>query len=493
MEVSGQMDQNNTPKKRSSIVFPLSTVIFACCVVVVYIISNLPALSSWFKGLISIFTPLIGGLALAYLCNPILKFFERHPLRRIKSLYVKRTLSIFLTYLFFILIIAALGMLIVPQLIHSIKELFANFNDYIANTVTYINQLVSSLTKSLAFGGAEGAAQEFLSLDKINALFTTVIDSLSGLFDVLLKNISAYGSKLVSSVANIIMSLFISFYLLASKEKRLAQVKKLISALFNEKRAKFIFDTASLAHNAFGSFIGAKILDSFIVGILEYIVFSIFGIPYAPMLACVMGITNIIPFFGPIIGAIPSGFIVLISDPSKLIPFLIIMLVVQQTDANIIEPKILSDRTGVSSLCVIVAISVMGNLWGVFGMVVGVPLFSVVLALVEQYTNARLSARGMSVDLDDYYREEPQYMKALAQGHAKLSKRYYWDKLRYALSGKKRKGKKPNKQDYMIYPTSPEQDTATQDTVTSDSEKEQAPEEVLEPILPDADEDTTRS
>jgi predicted PurR-regulated permease PerM len=349
------------------------------------------------------------------------------------------------------------------------------------------------LTKNLAFGGAEGAAQEFLSLDKINALFTTVIDSLSGLFDVLLKNISAYGSKLVSSVANIIMSLFISFYLLASKEKRLAQVKKLISALFNEKRAKFIFDTASLAHNAFGSFIGAKILDSFIVGILEYIVFSIFGIPYAPMLACVMGITNIIPFFGPIIGAIPSGFIVLISDPSKLIPFLIIMLVVQQTDANIIEPKILSDRTGVSSLCVIVAISVMGNLWGVFGMVVGVPLFSVVLALVEQYTNARLSARGMSVDLDDYYREEPQYMKALAQGHAKLSKRYYWDKLGYALSGKKRKGKKPNKQDYMIYPTSPEQDTATQDTVTSDSEKEQAPEEVLEPILPDADEDTTRS
>lgn len=472
------MDQKDNQKKRSSIVFPLSTVIFAACVIVVYIISNLPALSSYFKSLISILSPVIGGLALAYLCNPILKFFERHPLRRIKSLYVKRTLSIFLTYLFLILIIAALGMLIVPQLIHSIKELFANFNDYLANTVTYINQLISSLTQNLPLGGADGEAQEFLSLDKVNALFSTLIGSLSGLFDVLLKNISTYGSKLVSSVANIILSLFISFYLLASKEKRLAQVKKLICAVFNEKRSKFILDTASLANNAFGSFIGAKILDSFIVGALEYIVFSIFGIPYAPMLACVLGITNIIPFFGPIIGAIPSGFIVLISDPSKLIPFLIIMLIVQQTDANIIEPKILSDRTGVSSLCVIIAISVMGNLWGVFGMIVGVPLFSVVLALVEQYTNARLSAKGLSLDLNDYYREEPHYVKALAQGSAKLSKRYYWDKLTYALSGKKRKGHKPNKEDYMIYPTAPDQEQA----------EELAPREVLEPIISEANE-----
>lgn len=463
------MDQKDIQKKRNRIILPVSTVIFATCVIIVYIISNLPALSSWFSGLLTVLSPVIGGLALAYLCNPILSFFERHPLRRIKSLYLKRTLSIFLTYLFFILIIAALGMLIVPQLLHSVKELFAKFDDYIANTVTYINQILSSVMERLPFGGTEEEAQEFLSLDKVNALFSTLIESLSSLFDVFLQNISAYGSKLISGVTNIILALFISFYLLASKEKRLAQAKKLITALFNEQRSKFIFETASLANNAFGSFIGAKILDSFIVGVLEYIVFSIFGIPYAPMLACVLGITNVIPFFGPIIGAIPSGFIVLISDPSKLIPFLIIMLTVQQTDANIIEPKILSDRTGVSSLCVIIAISVMGNLWGVFGMIVGVPLFAVVIALVEQFTNARLTAKGMSVELDDYYHEEPHYITALAQGKAKLSTRYYIDKLKYSLFGKKRKHAKPNKEDYMIYPPTIEESAAEQ-SVTSEIE-----------------------
>ena len=445
------MDQKDSQKKRNRIVLPLSTVIFASCVIVVYTISNLPALSSWFDGLLSILAPVIGGLALAYLCNPILRFFENHPLRRIRSLYVKRTLSIFLTYLFFILIIAALGMLIVPQLIHSIKELFAKFDDYIANTVTYINQLLSSVMKNLPFGGADDQTQEFLSLEKVNALFSTLIGSLSGLFDVFLKNISSYGSKLISSVTGIILSLFISFYLLASKEKRLAQVKMVTSALFNEKQTAFIYETASLANKAFGNFIGGKILDSLIVGMVEYIVFSIFNIPYAPMLACIMGVTNVIPFFGPLIGAIPSGFIVFISDPSKLLTFIIITLIIQQIDGNIIEPKVLGDRTGVSSLCVIIAISVMGNLWGVFGMIVGVPLFAVVIALVEQFTKNRLAAKGLSVELDDYYHEEPHYEKAISQGKAKLSKRYYLDKLGYFFKSKKRRGTPPQKEDYMIF------------------------------------------
>ena len=480
------MDQKDTQKKRNRIILPLSTVIFASCVIVVYIISNLPALSSWFDGLLSILAPVIGGLALAYLCNPILRFFENHPLRRIKSLYVKRTLSIFLTYFFFILIVAALGMLIVPQLIHSIKELFAKFDDYIANTVTYINQLLSSVMEHLPFGDGGEQAQEFLSLDKVNALFSTLIGSLSGLFDVFLKNISAYGSKLVSSVTNVILSLFISFYLLASKEKRLAQVKMLTAALFSEKHNRFIHETARLANKAFGNFIGGKILDSLIVGIVEYIVFSLFKIPYAPMLACIMCVTNVIPFFGPLIGAIPSAFIVFISDPSKLLTFIIITLIIQQVDGNIIEPKVLGDRTGVSSLCVIIAISVMGNLWGVFGMIIGVPLFAVVIALVEQLAKTRLSNKGLPIELDDYYHEEPHYVKALAQGKAKLSKRYYTDKLKHFFASKRRKGEPPRKEDYMIYPPMSDEQTMASDTSDMFQEPSDAVES-LDPTVTDQD------
>ncbi len=485
------MNSKDSQKTRRNVIFSISTVIFAVCIAIVYIISNLPSISSWFSGIMTILSPVIGGLAIAYLCNPILRFFEHHPLRRIRSPYVKRMLSIFLTYLFIILVIAILGILIVPQLVHSIKELFAKYENYIANTVTYVNQLLSSLMSHLPFENENGEIQEFLSLEKVNAFLNTLVGSLSGLFNSLLQNITSYGSKLVSGVTNIILALFISFYVLASKEKRAAQIKKLTAAVFSEKQNRFIYETATLANNAFGNFISGKIIDSCIVGLVEYIVFSIFGIPYAPMIACIMGMTNVIPFFGPIIGAIPSGFIVFISDPSKLLIFIVITLVIQQIDGNIIEPKVLGDRTGVSSLCVIIAISVMGNLWGVFGMIIGVPLFAVVIALVQQYINGRLDAKGLSLDLNDYYAEEPEYVTALAQGKAKLSKRYYIDKLKYSFSGKKRhKTNKPNKQDYMIYPTAPE--SSIKQTTTEENNTDTLTT-TIERVEPTAENQTTDS
>lgn len=479
------MNQNDSQKTRRNIIFSVSTVIFALCVAVVYIISNMPAISSFLSGIMTILTPVLAGAAVAYICNPILRFFENHPLRRIRSPYLKRTLSILFTYLFFILIVAMLGMLIVPQLIHSIKELFAKYDNYIANTVTYLNQIISSIMSHLPFDNSEGQWDHLLSLEQVNNFLNTLGGSLSGLFSGLLSNLTNYGSKLVSGITNIILALFISFYLLASKEKRVAQIKKLTAALFSEKKNKFIYETAALTNKAFGNFISGKIIDSCVVGLVEYIVFSIFNIPYAPMIACIMGITNVIPFFGPLIGAIPSAFIVFISDPSKLLLFIIITLIIQQIDGNIIEPKVLGDRTGVSSLCVIIAISVMGNLWGVFGMIIGVPLFAVVIALVQQYINAKLTAKGMSVDLNDYYRDEPEYVKALAQGKAKLSPRYYLDRFRYSLSSKARKhSPPPNKADYTIYPTAVEyineEKPTNVDTASSENETEHVTHE--EPV-----------
>jgi hypothetical protein len=194
------------------------------------------------------------------------------------------------------------------------------------------------------------------------------------------------------------------------------------------------------------------------------------------MLATILGVMNIIPFFGPLIGAIPTAFIVLISAPEKIILFIILVLVVGQIDGNIIEPKILGDRTGVSSLCVIIAISVMGNLWGVFGMIIGVPLFAVVIALIEQFANAKLAKKGLSQDLDDYYDDDDEYAYESIEG-VRLSKRYYKDKLLYILTPKARRGKKPCREDYLIYPPEPQQDDAgtanvpTDETIVEDFEE----------------------
>ncbi len=444
--------QDKQGQTHRNIIFSVSTVVFAALVLFFYVISNLPAVSTWFKGIFGVLAPVIGGAAIAYLANPILNFFERRLLRRIRPDIPRRMLSIFCTYLFFILIIAAIGLLIIPQLINSVRALVAQYENYMANAITNLNQLIANIMNNFPDLLPDGAEQEFLSLDKINALLETLLGNAGDLFDLLLDNIKSYGAKLFSTISNAILALFISFYLLASKEKRLAQVKKLTTAIFNEKQNDFIYKTANLAHSTFGGFLGGKLLDALIVGVVYFIAFSIFGIPYAPMLATIMGVMNIIPFFGPIIGTIPTAFIVLISAPEKIIILIILIVVVGQIDGNIIEPKVLSDRTGVSSLCVIIAISVMGNLWGILGMIVGVPLFAVIIALIQQFADAKLGQKGLSTDLDDYYDEEESTFAPQKSQKPRLSPRYFTAWATFLFTRKSRRGAKPCRNDYMIYP-----------------------------------------
>ena len=491
--------QNKNELTHRNIVFSVSTVIFAALVLFFYVVSNLPAVSSWFKGVFGVLTPVIGGAAIAYLANPILNFFEKRVLHRIRYDIPRRMFSIFFTYLFFILVIAAIGLLIIPQLINSVKALVSQYENYMANAITNLNALIAKVTANFPALMPDGAAQDFLSLDKINALLETLLGNAGDLFNLLLENVKSYGAKLFSTISNVILSLFISFYLLASKEKRLAQIKKLTTAIFSEKQNAFIYKTAQLAHTTFGGFLGGKLLDALIVGVVYFIAFSIFGIPYAPMLATIMGVMNIIPFFGPIIGTIPSVFIVLISAPEKVLLLIILIVVVGQIDGNIIEPKVLSDRTGVSSLCVIIAISVMGNLWGILGMIVGVPLFAVIIALIQQFADAKLGQKGLSTDLDDYYdeggffppqeteeeiEEAPQKSK-----RPRLSPRYYLALVAFYFKPKSKRGDKPCSEDYMILPAA---DSQLEDDTAEDAVEETAQDTIAEPAEDEA-EDTTES
>ena len=491
--------QNKNELTHRNIVFSVSTVIFAALVLFFYVVSNLPAVSSWFKGVFGVLTPVIGGAAIAYLANPILNFFEKRVLHRIRYDIPRRMFSIFFTYLFFILVIAAIGLLIIPQLINSVKALVSQYENYMANAITNLNALIAKVTANFPALMPDGAAQDFLSLDKINALLETLLGNAGDLFNLLLENVKSYGAKLFSTISNVILSLFISFYLLASKEKRLAQIKKLTTAIFSEKQNAFIYKTAQLAHTTFGGFLGGKLLDALIVGVVYFIAFSIFGIPYAPMLATIMGVMNIIPFFGPIIGTIPSVFIVLISAPEKVLLLIILIVVVGQIDGNIIEPKVLSDRTGVSSLCVIIAISVMGNLWGILGMIVGVPLFAVIIALIQQFADAKLGQKGLSTDLDDYYDEggffppqetEEEIEEASQKSkRPRLSPRYYLALVAFFFTPKSKRGDKPCSEDYMILPAA---DSQLEDDTAEDAVEETAQDTIAEPAEDEA-EDTTES
>jgi hypothetical protein len=230
--------------------------------------------------------------------------------------------------------------------------------------------------------------------------------------------------------------------------------------------------------------LGGKFLDALMVGIVYFIIFSIFRIPYAAMLATIMGVMNILPFFGPLIGAVPSCFIVLISDPSKLILFIILVLVVGQIDANIIEPKILGDRTGVSSLCVIVAISVMSNLWGLAGMIFAVPLFAVVVTLIDDFANEKLSKKGLSGNLDDYYEDDDDFTYE-QEAKVRLSPQYYLDRVRFMFTRKAKRGAKPCREDYLIYPPEWQQDEETSEDAPDESETWESDDIALDDALED--------
>ena len=152
------------------------------------------------------------------------------------------------------------------------------------------------------------------------------------------------------------------------------------------------------ANKTFGGFLSGKIIDSLIIGILTFAIISIFNIPYSVLISVIVGVTNIIPYFGPFLGAIPCGIILLMVDPFKCITFLIIVLILQQIDGNIIGPKILGDSTGLSSFWVIFAITLFGGFFGVFGMFVGVPLFAVIYAAIRTFINQRLEKKRLPSD-----------------------------------------------------------------------------------------------
>ena len=203
---------------------------------------------------------------------------------------------------------------------------------------------------------------------------------------------------------DLILGLFIAFYILSSKEKRVAQIKKFRAAFFSEERNEKISDVIHLVDRTFGGFIKGVMLDALAVGIVTFIMLTICNVSeYNLLISAICAVTNIIPVFGPFIGAIPSAFIVLISNPEKFFLFIFLVLVIQQIDGNILCPMIQGNNTGVSSLSVLIAITVMGGFFGLGGMIIGVPVFAVMIELGKRAIEARLQKKGMATDTIAYY------------------------------------------------------------------------------------------
>ena len=351
------------------------------------------------------------GLAIVYLANPIFRFFERRLFFKLRPQGLRRTISLICTYLLLFLIIAFVLLMMIPELIDSIVTFLGKYNDHFSAAIRQINLHFTTINRFFEriTGNAElleyldeaelreKAADLFMNLDRISSMILDYISKSN------FQSIQGVIGGTISLIADIIFGLFVSIYLLASKEKRYAQIMKLRRALFSNKTNEHITRVCTIADRSFGGFLEGKIFDSLLIGILTYIVISIFGIPYPILIAAFIGIANIIPVIGLMIGAIPTSIVIFLSEPGKVIPFLIIILIIQQIDANIIAPKILGNNIGISSLCVVIAVSVMGRLWGVLGLLLGVPLFATVLELIDQIIVRELQKKGRPSGVATYY------------------------------------------------------------------------------------------
>lgn len=386
-------DNGTPPEKRR--VSPVRVItVTVICIVIVLILANLNALLQPFRILNSILAPIVIGLAIAYVGNPFLRFFENRVFRNLKQKRVILALSMIFTYLTLVAIIAGVALLVVPQVVNSVNDLRNNGMSYITSLIDFINRIISY------FPLTDTSEEHLVSLEK---LLSYLIGWISSFGSALIGNVGTLLGSVITVLKNILVGVFVSVYVLLSKDRLNAGCRRVFHALLSDGKEEALLHYISTAHQKFGGFLIGKMFDSMMVGIISGILFNIFHIPYATLVAVIIGVTDFIPFFGPFIGAIPSALIIFIVSPSKALLFVILILVVQQIDGNLVAPWILGDRTGLSSLGVLVAVTVMGNLLGVAGMILGVPIFALLMAILDDFICFKLKGKGEETDLYAYY------------------------------------------------------------------------------------------
>ena len=356
------------------------------------------------NAILVIASPVIYGIILAYLLTPIVNTIEK---KLLSPLFTKssemnstkkkwmRFLSVLMTVIIVILFIYGFFSILIPNVISSVKSISFAFPIYVNNLMHFadkyfeanpdiealFNQLVSTYS---------------VEIDKY--LNNTIIPQMESL----LKTVSLSLISVLKAMWNLIIGLIISIYVLCSKEIFAGQSKKIIYAIFSTKTANSLIKDFRFISDTFIGFISGKIVDSIIIGIICFIGTSLLKIPYALLVSVIVGITNIIPFFGPYLGAIPSAILILMINPIKCITFIIFILILQQVDGNVIGPKILGQSTGLSGFWVIFSITIFGGLFGFLGMIIGVPFFAVVYAMTRRIIDRMLKKRNLPISTSEY-------------------------------------------------------------------------------------------
>lgn len=373
-------------------------VVIACSILFYILIEKFDIVASLFQTVVNILMPIIVGLVIAYLLNPLMKFFENVCYRRVQKekqrSKIRRGLSLVSTFVLALLFISGLFYLVIPQIVVSVSQLVSNIPAYFDNAKDFLDDLV----KNNQFLADFIDNNTFNFMDNLQKLLTQYLP----LANDIVTNVTNSAIGVVTGVMNLILGCIVAIYVLYSKEKFGGQSKKVMFALFPKRFTIRFLDIVSQTDRMFSNFIFGKFLDSLIVGVLCFIGMTILQIPYAMLIAVIITVFNMIPFFGPIIGAVPSALLILLVDPLKALWFIILIVVLQQLDGNVLGPMILGNQTGLSGFWVTFAIITFGGLFGFLGMIIGVPTFAVIYSLIRLFVENRLKAKGMPVSTAEY-------------------------------------------------------------------------------------------
>ena len=361
------------------------------------IVSHLETINKNFNLFIQILMPIIYGAVLAYLMSPVYNFVVKTTEVLLAKLFRKKskkqsTASSFLATICSLLFLAFIGgslvSLLIPELTKSIYNLYTTLPDAINRSYERIQALLANYPE----------AREYVEdlYTEISAFFSSKPESAQTILGHL-QNIAAFFRDGIwntfTVVKNILIGLIVMVYLLNLKKTLKLQFRKLLFAIFSKEKAKGIIEELQYVHKMFGGFILGKIIDSVIIGILTFFVLSIMKMPYTLLVSVIIGVTNVVPFFGPFVGAIPCIILIMLSSPLQALYFAIAILAIQQLDGNVIGPKILGDSTGLSSFWVLFSIILFGGLFGFVGMIIAVPLWAVILNSIRRYANKRLEKK----------------------------------------------------------------------------------------------------
>lgn len=403
---------NSDNNKKFNFRFVISGLLVFCgSILFYYILFHFDNMKERIGNFTSIFTPLFSGIGIAYILNPVMRFLEKKVLfplwdrikRRKDHTYSKeavviRIISVIMTILIFLALIYGIIMSVVPQILNNIGDIInkipnLDYSALMQNLLpdTQILEDFSNISENL--------------INNVGSILTSIQPILSGLLKTT-TTIIDYASPVFKSLLNFLIGIIISVYLLFDKEKYIAQSKKLLYAFLKRETANNLINNLRYSDKIFGGFITGKVVDSLIIGVLCYFGVLIIGTNVPVLIAVVIGVTNIIPYFGPFIGAIPCGLIILMYDPKKCLIFLIFILILQQFDGNILGPKILGSSIGLNGFWVIFAITVFSKMLGVIGIFLGVPLFAVIYSAIRTLINKRLEIKHMPVETDYYKKSD---------------------------------------------------------------------------------------